>query len=163
MPAHNGQRTIRISVVPQNPQSDLWVVQHNGMNKFSVNRRIPHYDPSLTSAFLSKMLVETYWLIVDNGFDPAMLPALSLPHTSNARYHRPKGFIPYTVIPVIDFGLELTFTRNILGNHRWIFVAHILSRIYYMGVDNEGTKELAQKWSNHNAGVLFVSGNVSLK
>ncbi|POB10109.1 HNH endonuclease [Sulfobacillus sp. hq2] len=38
--SHNGQRTIRISVTPQDPQSDLWVVEHNGMNKFSVSRRI---------------------------------------------------------------------------------------------------------------------------
>ncbi len=157
MPAQNGQRRIGISIEPQNLQSDLWVVEHKGMNKFSVNRRIPHYDPSLTSAFLSKMLLETYWLLVDNGFSSDVL-ALSLPHATNARFHRPRRFIPYTVIPVTYFGLALTFTSTILPNGQWLFVAQVLNRIYYMALEEAGNTELAQKWSNQKEGFVFVSG-----
>lgn len=139
--AAGGHRTVNICLSPNDPTSELtWSDLPD--NRFAITRTISNYDSAVTSAFLSKIIVELVRMFVHcrivsgsdiGGWDVER-------HRINARYRQKPGD-PYVVCPYTPAReLDITFGSSpIFGGHPAVTL-NLHRRFFYAPLTDQGLK-----------------------
>ena len=133
------ERRIGIYTDGATVNKNLWVVQKPN-NRFAVSRRISSYNASVTSAFLSKIFVETasHELHYGRWSQNDMEGWMTEEHRLNARFRRPEKFLPYVLVPVQSLRLWSGLTKNVVGTDAPMFAMQLLHHLFLIPLTERG-------------------------